>query len=196
MNNNNHYSILRIILAIVACLVIVAIPLTVMLVTRDGAIDTPPIIEEDTPSTGGDNGAVTPDKPETHPDIEVSIVIDATALFGDRGSVYLDNIRRKLGDEIYMRLDEGHILDKVTITVPYGTTVLATTKTALHMHDIVLSEANGYISSIAGLSEKMAGSGSGWVYTINDEVVMVGAGNMRLRGGEVIKWKYIVGDRQ
>ena len=196
MNNNNHYSILRIILAIVACLVIVAIPLTVMLVTRDGAIDTPPIIEEDTPSTGGDNGAVAPDKPETHPDIEVSIVIDATALFGDRGSVYLDNIRRKLGDEIYMRLDEGHILDKVTITVPYGTTVLATTKTALHMHDIVLSEANGYISSIAGLSEKMAGSGSGWVYTINDEVVMVGASNMRLRGGEVIKWKYIVGDRQ
>jgi hypothetical protein len=48
----------------------------------------------------------------------------------------------------------------------------------------------GYVSEIAGIKAGAAGDMSGWLYTVNDEMPSVGAGDYELKDGDVVKFLY------
>ncbi|MEG2383039.1 MAG: DUF4430 domain-containing protein [Oscillospiraceae bacterium] len=52
------------------------------------------------------------------------------------------------------------------------------------------NKSNAYISSIDGLDELKNGSGSGWVYSVNDIFYNKSAGKIILKDKDVIKWMY------
>lgn len=53
------------------------------------------------------------------------------------------------------------------------------------------SKSSPYVTSICGLKEKQHGPSSGWVYTVNGEMVMLSSGKCNLNPDDVVEWKYI-----
>lgn len=50
---------------------------------------------------------------------------------------------------------------------------------------------NLYVVSIGGVAEKTAGSGSGWVYTVNDETIWLSAARAPLKDGDAVSWTFL-----
>lgn len=53
------------------------------------------------------------------------------------------------------------------------------------------SGSSVYIASIGGDEEFAAGPASGWVFSVNGERAAVGAGSVKLRDGDAIRWVYL-----
>lgn len=87
--------------------------------------------------------------------------------------------------------ENGVILDTTELTVSEGDTVYSVLLEAAKANKIQL-ESNGsaYISGINYLYEFDYGDLSGWVYTVNGERASVGAGEYKLKDGDVIEWHY------
>ncbi len=48
-----------------------------------------------------------------------------------------------------------------------------------------------YIKGIGGLFEKTCGPASGWVFTVNGQRIVKGAGSVVLQPGDRVEWRYI-----
>ena len=72
----------------------------------------------------------------------------------------------------------------------------ATVYDALEASGVALVTKGGlmgtYVSSIAGLGEKEAGSLSGWSYLVNGLVGTVSADEHKLKDGDSIEWLYVL----
>lgn len=84
-----------------------------------------------------------------------------------------------------------------SVTLGAGQTVMDALEVVGTRYGITLNTpANNYISNMQKggytLGEFTCGSMSGWMYWVDGELPMVGAGNYTLNGGEIIEWKYIV----
>ena len=189
---------IRILVAVLICLVIVAVPLTAKLVA-DNIINAPDS-EQSVPGDNVEDGTSgdTVDKPSSGDtavpkDIRVTISIGAKALFREQNTRYLHKIKESMGEELFSALNNGEILPSIEVVVPRGATVKDVTLKATQEAGIDVSNSSTYIYAIAGLGEKMAGANSGWVFTIDSKAVNVGMASVHLVGGENIEWKYIVG---
>ena len=84
-----------------------------------------------------------------------------------------------------------------TVSLTAGQTVMDALEVVGTRYGITLNDpANNYIANMQKngytLGEFTCGSMSGWMYWVDGELPMVGAGNYTLNGGEKIEWKYIV----
>jgi len=90
--------------------------------------------------------------------------------------------------------EDGVILDRVTFAIAEGDSVYTILTEAARKYRIQLeNNGNGtyaYISGIQYLYEFDYGDLSGWVYLVNGERPSVGAGEYKLRDGDVIEWYY------
>ncbi|MGN0318341.1 MAG: DUF4430 domain-containing protein [Lachnospira sp.] len=91
--------------------------------------------------------------------------------------------------------DDGCILKVTEYQAEAGFTVYDVLNQVALMNDIdiVSSSDRTYVSSIGGLAQKMVGTGSGWTYRVNDELVMRPACYCKVENGDVIKWIYVTG---
>ena len=64
-------------------------------------------------------------------------------------------------------------------------------KDAYSLMDGALRKQGIYVTAIDGIGENANGTNGGWVYTVNDEEVMVGCTEYVLEPGDVIQWSYI-----
>lgn len=72
-------------------------------------------------------------------------------------------------------------------------TVLSTLQDACKEAGLDVTLGSGsYVQGIGGLSEKDCGPTSGWTYTVNGEMVMVGAAECELKAGDQVQWTYIL----
>ncbi|MDR1712600.1 MAG: DUF4430 domain-containing protein [Coriobacteriales bacterium] len=78
------------------------------------------------------------------------------------------------------------------VTVDAGATVMD----ALQATDLVVgvqeSSYGAYVDSIQSLKSGDCGAESGWVFTVNGEVVMEAAGDLILADGDVVQWSYVL----
>ncbi len=90
--------------------------------------------------------------------------------------------------------ESGIVYESKFISLPDGTTVLDGLKTIFEASQIPysLDQYNSYISSVGGLSETDCTSQSGWMISVNDEFLSVGASEILLKDGDVIKLHYTV----
>ncbi len=74
-----------------------------------------------------------------------------------------------------------------------GSTVLEATQLYCMSHDISISvdSKNGYVTEIAGFTQGDYSDMSGWVFTINGEMGMLGAGEEIIEEGDKIAWEFI-----
>ena len=88
----------------------------------------------------------------------------------------------------------GIILDSAKLEIAEGDSVYTVLTEAARKYKIQI-ENNGdgrnvYISGIANLYEFDYGDLSGWEYYVNGERTSVGAGEYKLRDGDVVEWRY------
>lgn len=90
--------------------------------------------------------------------------------------------------------ESGIVYESEFVSLPDGTTVLDGLKTIFEDSQIPysLDQSNSYISSVGGLSEMDCTSQSGWMISVNDEFLSVGASEALLKDGDVIKLHYTV----
>ena len=90
--------------------------------------------------------------------------------------------------------ESGIVYESEFVSLPDGTTVLDGLKTIFEDSQIPysLDQYNSYISSVGGLSETDCTSQSGWMISVNDEFLSVGASEALLKDGDVIKLHYTV----
>ena len=191
MSKMDKRKLTHIILAIVLCALIVAIPLTVKLVADSKAGSD--VVVPNVPSEQEDVD-VKPNAPAESEYINVTISIECHNLFKAEYSSYLEDIKKRFGDKFNV-LEGGKILDTTTVRVKSGTTVMDVTKLVADKNDIPLDIVGGtYIKSIMGLSEKMAGGQSGWMYSLNGGFAL-GANSVVLNDGDSVVWWYTVTPR-
>lgn len=90
--------------------------------------------------------------------------------------------------------ESGIVYESEFVSLPDGTTVLDGLKAIFEASQIPysLDQSNSYISSVGGLSETDCTSQSGWMISVNDEFLSVGASEALLKDGDVIKLHYTV----
>ncbi len=90
--------------------------------------------------------------------------------------------------------ESGIVYESEFVSLPDGTTVLDGLKTIFEDSQIPysLDQYNSYISSVGGLSEMDCTSQSGWMISVNDEFLSVGANEALLKDGDIIKLHYTV----
>ncbi len=90
--------------------------------------------------------------------------------------------------------ESGILYETEVVSLLDGTTVLDGLKTIFEDSQIPysLDQSNSYISSVGGLSETDCTSQSGWMISVNDEFLSVGASEALLKDGDVIKLHYTV----
>lgn len=90
--------------------------------------------------------------------------------------------------------EDGLVYETQDFNVAEGTTVLDALITIFENEHIAYSinEQGNYISSVGGLSEMECGYQSGWMVSVNDEFLSVGAGEAVLSDGDTIKLHYSV----
>lgn len=74
------------------------------------------------------------------------------------------------------------------------TTILDLLKEYCDENKISVVIENGtytYVQGIGGLQENDLGSGTGWVFEVNNEMVMEGASTCKVKDGDSILWKYV-----
>lgn len=86
--------------------------------------------------------------------------------------------------------EDGAIIDRLTISLYEGESVLDLLDRAARESGVLIVERGGYVSSIAGLAEQAFGDLSGWVYFVNGSMPSVGGGEYRPHDGDVIEWHY------
>lgn len=159
----------RILIAIVVCCIIIAIPLTVKLVSD------------------GNNGGGEIPSPEI---IKVKVAISCANLFKEENSELLNDVKAKMGDS-FSRLNNGEILAVTEVETDGKHTVMEIMKEISVKFGIDMRDNNGYVTSFNGLSEFMAGKESGWMYTINGGYAL--AANTTIpKNGDIIMWQYTV----
>lgn len=84
--------------------------------------------------------------------------------------------------------EDGMLLDTTSVDIIPGTT---TVYDVLRSTDALVVGSSGYIQGIDNLFEKDCTAGSGWIYTVNGTLPMMGCGAYRLQSGEVIVWRYV-----
>lgn len=67
---------------------------------------------------------------------------------------------------------------------------------ALCESKVVFQGNKKYVKSINGLAEKEYGGTSGWIFTVNGEMVMAGCGKTELADGDTVIWSYVTGDQK
>lgn len=84
-------------------------------------------------------------------------------------------------------------IENAEFIVEEGTSVLEATQIycVANELDIEIDSAGGYITGLLGISDGDYSDNTGWVYTINDEMVMVGADEQILKDGDKISWEFI-----
>lgn len=89
---------------------------------------------------------------------------------------------------------DGIILDTATFDIEEGDTVYSILIEAAKKYKLQIDQNTSgtmtYVSGINNIGEMDFGDVSGWTYTINGEVAMVGASEYVLKDGDVIEWKY------
>ncbi len=90
---------------------------------------------------------------------------------------------------IYIKGYKGTIVDE-QVEISKGETVLDLTKRVLNRKNIDYVDRSGYIASIDGQGEMDKGPESGWMYSVNGEFPDVGAGVVKVKNGDYIKWLY------
>ena len=90
--------------------------------------------------------------------------------------------------------ENGIILDSARFEIAEGDSVYTVLTEAARKYKIQI-ENNGdgrnvYISGIANIYEFDYGDLSGWEYYVNGERISVGAGEYKLRDGDVVEWRY------
>ncbi|MCR5692280.1 MAG: DUF4430 domain-containing protein [Eubacterium sp.] len=94
--------------------------------------------------------------------------------------------------------EDGVILKKCKLKVLEGTTAYDVLNAACKKEDIPMVSTytaiydTYYVRSIGYLSEKAAGSMSGWVYTVNGKSPNVGSSSYKLKEGDQVVWSYTV----
>lgn len=89
--------------------------------------------------------------------------------------------------------DDSNIADveDVSMQVPEGSTVLDVINEYGKANDVKIElsdkSESAYVTSINGVSE---GSASGWVYEVNDEMVMDAADQHIVKAGDEVSWEY------
>jgi hypothetical protein len=104
---------------------------------------------------------------------KVSIIVDASK-YAESGA----EISAEVDDDGYLYNEEYELEEGMT-----PVDLLDKTK-------VKYVDASGYISEIAGIAGGAAGAMSGWLYTVNDEMPSVGAGEYALQEGDVVKFLY------
>lgn len=66
----------------------------------------------------------------------------------------------------------------------------ATAYDALVATGVEVDGSPSYVTSINGVGEGLAGSASGWMYMVNDEIPTVAADEYALEAGDVVIWYY------
>ncbi len=93
-------------------------------------------------------------------------------------------------------IDKGYIAEPVELKLQKGDTVYTVLQRYAKEHNIPVTASYNsvygsfYVSAIDGIAEMDYGSGSGWMYFVNEKKPEVGASNYTLEGGEVIRWRY------
>ncbi len=83
---------------------------------------------------------------------------------------------------------DGKILELTEITVKEGDDAVTVLKKTADKKGFVVDDGGGYVKGINYIYEKSCGNNSGWVYEVNDEMIMT---EYTVKDGDVITWKYI-----
>lgn len=83
------------------------------------------------------------------------------------------------------------ILDTMQIPMKDGETALGVLETITKEKDIQREiSSSGYVRSIGNLGEFDRGSGSGWMYLVNDTIPTMSAKDYVLQAGDRVEWVY------
>ena len=122
-------------------------------------------------SGSGSSSSNTDKSPET---IKCTISIDCKTLYAKD-----QDLAEKVSNK-------GVILSSKTITLDKGASVYD----ALKASGVSFRDGGGYITSINGLSEMDGGKSSGWMFKVNDTVVMKSCTRCILSDGDRVQWRY------
>ncbi len=114
--------------------------------------------------------------------ISVSVEIDCSEIL-----THYDDLDEALKDEKYVP-SNGMILDKTEIKVDDNSSATEILQCVADELDIPILIESGYAKSINHISEKSCGVMSGWVYEVNNEMVM---DEYHASEGDLITWKFI-----
>lgn len=92
--------------------------------------------------------------------------------------------------DLYIKGYKGVIVDEKNIKIRNKETALGLTTRILDDNGISYENNKGYIVSIDGQGEFDKGEDSGWMFSVNGKYPDVGAGSVRLKDGDKIKWLY------
>ncbi len=84
----------------------------------------------------------------------------------------------------------GVIFSDSNVQFSEGESVMTVLKRALKSQKIACSVPNGYVRSIAGLSEKDCGETSGWLYRVNGKLPTVSCKYYTLQAGDRVEFIY------
>lgn len=73
-----------------------------------------------------------------------------------------------------------------------GTTALEAVEVACRIKGIALDASSGFVSSLGYLANGDCGDWSGWMFSVNDEFLPVGADEYKVQDGDHITWAYSV----
>lgn len=90
---------------------------------------------------------------------------------------------------------DGIVLESAEITLSAGSTAFDQLVEACKSHSIHLDKeesafGSAYVKGLANIYEFDFGDLSGWMYCVNGEYSKVGAGEYKLRDGDVVEWRY------
>lgn len=92
--------------------------------------------------------------------------------------------------DLYIKGYKGVILNESDIVIDKNESVLSLTTRILDNHGIDYENRKGYIASIDNQKEFDKGKDSGWMFSVNGKYPDVGAGSVRLKDGDSIRWLY------
>ena len=86
----------------------------------------------------------------------------------------------------------AYFIEAQPFTAKAGWSVYDLLKAATEHYGMQLGGSSSYVSSIAGLAEKMLGSTSGWMYRVNnDSYINTGMGNYKIKNGDSVLIYYV-----
>ncbi len=152
----------------------------------------PPQVNADTPNTpespeANDEIILTPVpptevKPDPKKEITVSVSVDCHT------AIEWGILEKK--PELKGRLPENGAILSGEVTVKEGESALKALKKALKKNRVAINESDGYIRSIAGLSEFDCGRSSGWMYRVNGKFPNISSADYPLKDGDKIEFLY------
>lgn len=98
-----------------------------------------------------------------------------------------DMLDPALKDEKYVPAS-GVILEETTVTVNEGDGALDVLRKASEEYNIQIDISDGYAKSINYLYQKSCGDMSGWVYEVNNQMIM---DEYTVTEGDLVTWKFI-----